>query len=60
MSSKRMSLFVALAFLLPAAGLLAAPASATIHHKVKHHVVHKVSTHHRVVHKKKIVHHTSS
>jgi hypothetical protein len=56
-STKRKILFAALAFVLPAAAFVAAPASAaTIHHKAKHHAVHKVSTHH-VVHKK---HHTAS
>ena len=60
MSTTRKSLLAALAVLIPAAALVAAPASATQPtHKIKHHVVlHKVSTHH-VVHKKP-VHHTAS
>lgn len=64
MSTKRTSLLAALAFLLPTAAFVAAPASAaTIHHKVTHHVVahhssvHHVSAHH-VVHKK--THHAAS
>lgn len=54
MSLKRKSLLAALAFILPATALVAAPASAATpavpQHKVVHHSVHKVTTHH-VVHK---------
>jgi hypothetical protein len=59
-STQRKTLLAALAFLVPAAALIAAPASAATPstHKAKHHVVHKVSTHH-VVHKKS-VHKTAS
>ncbi|HTW68682.1 MAG TPA: hypothetical protein VME47_02235 [Acetobacteraceae bacterium] len=52
MSSQRKTLLAAVAFLVPAAALIAAPALAATQpiHKATHHVVHKVSTHH-VVHK---------
>ena len=52
MFSQRKTVLAALAFLIPAAALMAAPASAATKpiHKATHHVVHKVSTHH-VVHR---------
>jgi Spy/CpxP family protein refolding chaperone len=59
-STQRKTLLAALAFLVPAAALIASPASAATQpiHKAKHHVVHKVSTHHAVP--KKPVHKTAS
>jgi hypothetical protein len=59
-STQRKTLLAALAFLVPAAALIASPASAATQpaHKVKHHAVHKVSTHHVVP--KKPVHKTAS
>ncbi|HUN39567.1 MAG TPA: hypothetical protein VMU81_04690 [Acetobacteraceae bacterium] len=52
MSSQRKTLLAALAFLVPAAALIAAPASAATQpiHQAKPHAVHKVSTQH-VAHK---------
>ncbi len=52
MSTKRKHLLAALAFLLPAAAFVAAPAwAATNHHMAKHHgAVHHVTSHHATVH----------
>ena len=70
MTTKRSSLFAALALCLPAAAFVASPASAatSLHKPVHHHAVHKAVAHkpvhhksihkasvHRTVHKKKHV-----
>jgi hypothetical protein len=54
-TTKRMSLLVALAFALPIAALASSSAMATPHKKpphVSHRSVHKASTHHTVAHRK--------